>query len=120
VKRLLAAALLLGACAASPRRAGPPPTAPAEPADVEQLYADLRNRELEFRNASLATEDLAGCKRMFQLRDNICALAERICRIADKEPAGSQTAAYCTEGQARCKNANDSTQSRGCRQAQLR
>jgi hypothetical protein len=115
VRRLLAAVLLLGACAASPRRAGPPPTAPAEPADAEQLYVELRNRDLELRDRRLKQgPPEEHCSSLRPLRDNICALADRICRIAEKEPPGSQAADFCSDAKERCARAIEHTRLPPC------
>ena len=116
MRRLLAAAILLGACAAAPRRAVPPP---AEQTDVEQLYVELRNRELELRNRTLEERGpLDDCSRR-KLRDNICALADRICRIAEKEPPGSRAAEYCSDGKARCAHATELTRPVSCKPSVL-
>ncbi len=123
MRRLLATVLLVGACASSSKHAAPPPTAPAEEANAESLYVELRNSDIELHNLRLDEEGPVGaggdCRRIKQLRDNICALAERICRIADKEPSGSQAAAYCGEGKARCAYATERASARRCTTATL-
>jgi hypothetical protein len=122
VKRLLVTVLLLGACASSSKLTGPPP-APAETANLESLHVELRNSDLELHNLRLNEDGPIGaggdCRRIKQLRDNIGALAERICRIATQEPPGSQAADYCSDGKSRCAYATERASARRCTTATL-
>jgi hypothetical protein len=113
VRRVVVGALLLAACAAAPRRA-PPAATPAETADLEQLYIELRNRDNDFRFLNLDQSSRADCGRIGQLKVNICALAERICRIAEREPPGSAAAAYCEDGKTRCQRAAERARRQHC------
>ena len=116
IARVAAVALLLVGCAASVRE-GPtrPPaeTAPAGDQEAARAYEELRRLEADLHaaDAQAATPD---CARIGQLRDNICALAARICQIADGQPPGSSTADRCSDGKARCRNAVEQTEARGC------
>jgi hypothetical protein len=120
VRRLLAALLLLAACAASPKRAGPPQAPPPAGGDVEQLYVQLFNYDIEFRGLTLQEGVSDACTRVRQLRDNICELATRICRITEKEPPGSSAAERCADGKVRCQKAIERADARGCRISHLR
>ena len=107
----MAATLLLAACAAAPRRAAPPPQS-AETADVEQLYLELRNRSDDLH--LLGSEGAPDCARIDHLTKQVCTLAERICRIAEKEPPGSTSAKYCEDGKARCTRATERSRRQNC------
>jgi hypothetical protein len=114
VKRLLAAALLFGACAsATPRR--PPPGPSDDVPEAESLYERVRSLDAELKTlaADVAPPD---CAQVDSLHTNICALAARICQIAEQQPAGSPVQARCEDGRARCKSAGDRARSRGCTQ----
>jgi hypothetical protein len=114
---LVAPLLLLGACASTSKHAVPPP---AEQADVEQLYIELRNRDLDLRNQQMQPPELGEhCTRLKPLRDNICALADRICRIAAKEPPDSRAADFCSDGKERCARAIEHTRLPECKRLQL-
>ena len=113
MKRLAVAALLVAACASTER---PGPTTPAATADEQEsarAYVDLLRADGELRGtqAQAAAPD---CARIVQLRDNICALAARICQLADRQPAGTPMADLCTDGKARCQAAIEASQARGC------
>jgi hypothetical protein len=112
---LVAALAGLAGCAAAPRER-PGPTTPASTADEQELaraHEDLRRADAELR-AAAAQAPAPDCARIGELRDNICALAARICQIADRQPAGSPAADQCSDGKARCKGAIDGVQARGC------
>jgi hypothetical protein len=115
VIRLLAAALLLAGCAATGPREGGPPGPPGEEQELVMAYDELRRLDKEFRavDMQLVPPD---CARVAQLRDNICALATRICHIAERPSAGSLAAERCRDGKTRCKNAVDAATARGCPQ----
>jgi hypothetical protein len=117
---LIAAVLLLPACATdAPERARlPESTFPSN----EQLEIRRLHQEVQRLHASLSDSDVQAttpdCARIAQLRDNICDLAGRICRLVRPPPAGSTTATNgmleCLDGQTRCKNAVERAQARGC------
>jgi hypothetical protein len=116
VRRLLAAALLLGACATDAHDAAqhPPRESPAaEEQEASRAHDELRRLDAELRGAE-AQAAAPDCGRVGQLRDNICALAARICQIAERQPARSTTAERCADGKLRCKNAVERAQARGC------
>lgn len=116
---LLAAVVVCGAAAcASVAHERPGPTTPAASADEQELagaYDQLRRADADLRDAQAqaqaATPD---CARVGPLRDNICALAARICRIADRQGAGSTATEQCADGKARCQAAIQSTAAHGC------
>ena len=112
MNRLLAAILLLGACAAAPGRRAPGPS-PEETRDTEGIYQKLRSLDTQLNSvdAQAAAPD---CAQVQALSTSICALADRICQIADREPSGSLARERCIDGKARCKGAVERTQARGC------
>jgi hypothetical protein len=116
IGRVAAVVLLLAGCAASVRE-GPtrPPaeTAPAEEQEAARAYEELRRLDADLHAAD-AQAAVPDCARVGQLRDNICALAARICQIADGQPPGSPTAERCADAKTRCKNAVEQAQARGC------
>jgi hypothetical protein len=114
IGRLAIVLVVLAGCAAAPgggaRGPGEPP--PPDEQEAGRAYDELRRLDGDLlRSDAQVTPD---CQRVGQLRDNICALAVRICQIADKQPAGSAAAAQCADGKARCKNAVERAQARGC------
>lgn len=106
---ILAAAVLLAGCAASPAR---PPTAATcgarscDEQDAELAYAELRRIETEFHTLDAQPAE-PNCIKVQALRANICALANLICQIADQQPAGSLTHERCRDGKARCTYATE-------------
>jgi hypothetical protein len=122
VTRLLAALLLIGGplaglagCASTlPERPGPTTPGPsADEQEVAHTYDDLLRANVDLHDAQ-AQAAAPDCARIAPLRDNICALAARICQIADRQPPGSPTAGHCTDGKARCQAAVEAARSRGC------
>ena len=114
MRRGLAAALLLAACASTGGRPGPTtPAASAEEQEVARAYDDLLRADGELRAAHSQSAP-PDCARIGQLRDNICALAARICQLADRQPPGSPATESCTDGKARCQAAVEASQARGC------
>jgi outer membrane murein-binding lipoprotein Lpp len=112
--RRLAIVLVLTGCAASMRESPhrSPPEAPPDEQELSRAYDELRRVDADLlRSDAQAAPD---CARVDQLRDNICALAARICQIAQRQPAGSPAAGQCEDGKARCKNAVERGQARGC------
>jgi len=115
---LAAAALVLAGCAAPPHAR----VASLEPPGVHT--EELRRASEEIRRRDAELEPLAlestppDCARITHLRDNICALAARICEIAAQQPAGSNAAVNaaldCADGKTRCKRAGERAQTRGC------
>lgn len=120
---MIRAFVLLGLCAlacAAPIRDSAHPTSSETPTSQElnQRYDELRalddelaRREAEGSEAQAAPVD---CARIGQLRDNICALAARICQLADHEPANSVARQRCGDGKVRCQSAVERAQTRGC------
>ena len=105
--------LLAGCAARMPEGAGPPPTDTPEAQELARRYDELRklDEDLARNEGQAAAPD---CARIAQLRDNICALAVRICQIADRGPANSVARQRCADGKSRCQRAVDSAQTRGC------
>jgi hypothetical protein len=122
VTRLLVAALLLAACAASPREDGRARLPESATLDSDHLEISAAHQEIRRLESSLSDAEVqaAGpdCPRVAQLRDNICDLARRICRIAGRQPKGSAEAstamANCLDGDTRCRSAAERARSRGC------
>jgi len=115
IRRVAIAALLLAGCASArhegPQRPGEPPPSSGEQ-DAERAYDELRRLDADLlRSDAQVTPD---CQRVDQLRDNICALAARICQIEERQPAGSVVSAHCADSKARCKSAIERAQARGC------
>ena len=113
MNRLLAVVLLLGACASySPARQPPPGPAQEEAPDAV-LHEKLRSLDAEL--SSLAAEAAPpDCAQMLACSVSTCALATRICQIADQQTAGSPARARCDDGKARCKSAGERARARGC------
>ena len=117
MRRLLPAVLLLAACAsAGPERPPRPPleASPAEEAELARAYDELLRLDTDLGGLDAQATAAPDCERIGQLRDNICALAARICQIADRQPAGSTAAGRCDDGKTRCKAAVERAQARGC------
>jgi len=114
MRRWIAAVLLLAACASTGARPGP--TTPAASPDEQELaraHDELLRAADEFRTEHTETA-APDCARLGPLRDNICALAARICQLADRQPPGAPAAEYCSDGKARCQAAVEASQARGC------
>jgi hypothetical protein len=114
--RGLAAALLLAGCATS--RPEHPPVASAQIPTAEEsqssrAYAELRRLYDDFHDADVQAT-APDCPRIAQLRDNICALATRICALTPQLPADSLARMYCADGTIRCAKAAEQAQARGC------
>jgi hypothetical protein len=113
VNRLLAAVLLVGACAAAPARQRPAGSSSEDAQETEILHEKLRSLDVELN--TLATEAVPpDCGQVEALHSNICALAARICQIAERQPVGSPVRARCDDGRARCKSAGERARGRGC------
>jgi hypothetical protein len=109
--------VLLTACAPATYEGGrrpPVETPPADEAELARTHEELRRLDAELRDAGAQATAVPDCDRVEKLRDNICALAARICQIADRQPAGSTAAERCADGKTRCKSAAERTQARGC------
>src|SRR5262245_17085471 len=92
---------VLAGCAARMPEAGAPPSGETpEAQELAQRYDELRRLDEELaRNEGQAV--VPDCARIGQLRDNICALAARICQIAEREPANSVARQRCADGKSR-------------------
>jgi hypothetical protein len=95
-----------------PPRHGPPPSA-ATPADLQQVESirevmDGQGRALDAEHAQAAPD----CSRIRLLGRNICTLAEHICAIAARYPAGDPIAESCADGRGRCVRAKEIVQER--------
>lgn len=124
--RLPAALLLLAfpvaalaGCATSGPREGSGPAGAASPDEQEadRAYDQLLSADVDLHAAQVQAQPQTAppdCARIGRLRDNICALAGRICEIADRQPPGSTAAEHCADGKARCKTAIDAARTRGC------
>ena len=118
--RWIAVVVLLAGCAAArqaPVASFEPPTLHHE--ELRRASEEIRRRDAELQQLDIqpapATPD---CARIAQLRDTICALASRICQIADEQQPGSNAAINasldCADGKTRCKRAAERVQARGC------
>jgi hypothetical protein len=115
----LASSASLTGCATSGPREGAGPRGPssADEQEAERAYEQLLRAHADLHAARAQAQPpgaAADCARIGQLRDNICALAGRICEIADREPPGSTAAEHCADGKTRCKDAIDAARTRGC------
>jgi hypothetical protein len=110
---ILGLCVLAGCAARMPESAGPSSSETPEAQEVAQKYDELRKLDeaLARNEGQVAGPD---CARIAQLRDNICALAVRICEIADRGPANSVARQHCADGKSRCQRAVESAQTRGC------
>ena len=96
----------------TPSRPAAPPSA-ATPADLQQVAAirevvDGQSRALDAEQSQAEPD----CSRIRLLARNICTLAEHICAIAARYPAGDPIADSCADGRARCRRANEVVQQR--------
>jgi len=117
---IAAAVLLLPACATdAPERPRNPEStiATGEQLEIQRLYQELQRLQASLSDADVQAT-APDCARIGQLRDNICDLAARICRLVRPPPPGSTMPAagswQCLDGQLRCKNAVERAQARGC------
>lgn len=118
-RSLAAAALVLVGCAAPPHArvaSLEPPGVHTE--ELRRASDEIRRRDAELAQLAVRQAPTPDCARITELRDNICALAARICAIADQQPAGSNAAVNaaldCADGNTRCKRARERAQTRGC------
>lgn len=94
----------------------PPPAAPgsaATPADLQQVEAirevvDGQSRELDAEQSQAEPD----CSRIRLLARNICTLAEHICEIAARYPAGDPIRESCNDAKRRCGRAGEIVQQR--------
>jgi len=110
----------LAGCATAhgPREgSGPAGASSTDDQEAARAYEQLLSAHADLHRAQAQAQPQASpadCARIGQLRDNICALAGRICEIADRQPSGSTAAEHCADGKARCKTAIDAARTRGC------
>jgi hypothetical protein len=115
---LLATVVACAGCASSePREVGtarpavrPPAAAPPDLQQVEAIrdVADGQSRALDAEQSQAAPD----CSRIRLLARNICTLAEHICAIAARYPAGDPIADTCVDGKGRCARAKEIVQQR--------
>jgi hypothetical protein len=94
----------------APTRPAAPPSA-ATPADLQQV--ESIREVLDGQSRALDTEQSQAepdCSRIRLLGRNICTLAEHICAIAARYPAGDPIAESCTDGRGRCARAKEIVQ----------
>jgi hypothetical protein len=106
---LLLGLALLGGCAQA-RPAGDGPGALGRPpgdqrsAALAASEAELRRQEHELGGAMAGAQGV-DCARAFLLRDNICALAARICKLAGSDPTDASAPVRCEDARGRCQSA---------------
>jgi hypothetical protein len=96
MKRLLALAVLLTACAHQMR---PDDQLAADRQELARLESELIEMKAEGRPPD--------CPRASQLGDNICLLSERICALVARLPPDPAQSAQCTDARARCASARE-------------
>jgi hypothetical protein len=97
---LLGLALFGGCASARPPGGGGDDRAAA----LVASEAELRRQEREL-GAALVGSQGVDCARAFLLRDNICGLAARICKLAGSDPTDASAPARCEDVRARCQAA---------------
>jgi hypothetical protein len=107
----------LAACCAQvqPGRRLPEEERPPGPSTAERAQIDEAEQALRRDQDELGRRDLQAapdCARVCQLVGNICALAERVCRIAGRYPETDPVTARCTDDRARCARAREETKPR--------
>lgn len=118
-RSLAAAALVLAGCAAPPHaRVASLELPGVRTEELRRASDEIRRLDAELEPLAVQSTAAPACARVTQLRDNICALAARICDIAAQQPAGSNAAINagldCADGKTRCKRAGERAQARGC------
>ena len=98
---------------ARPRKAAPAPKAAAESKRELESGSDVaRANALMEQLRSTRSVPAADCPGARAQRDTICALAERICRLVDRDPNVASIADYCSEARQRCVDAGRRTAER--------
>lgn len=115
---LFATIVLGAACASSapPEMAQAAPTTPrsaATPADRQEVEAvrevvDGQGRTLEAEQSQPEPD----CTRVRLLARNVCTLAEHICKVAARYPAGDPIGDSCSDAKRRCGRAEEIVQQR--------
>jgi hypothetical protein len=96
--------------AARPESAGPPKAEAKRSLDVDDSVSQAGALMQQLRSTpSMPTAD---CPAAREQRATICALAERICRLVDRDPNVASIADYCTEARQRCADAGRRTAER--------
>jgi hypothetical protein len=96
---------------ARPRKAAPAPKAESK-LELEGGSAVERASALMEQLRSTRSVPAADCPGARTQRDTICALAERICRLVDRDPNVASIADYCSEARQRCVDAGRRTAER--------
>jgi hypothetical protein len=73
------------------------PTPTATEADLQRLEREL--------GGLMAAPEAVDCARAFLLRDNICGLADRICKLVEGRSPDAPAPARCEDARARCRSA---------------
>ncbi len=91
--------------------AAPKPTSEAK-RELESGDESERARALMEQLRSTRSAPAADCPAAREQRDTICALAERICRLLERDPNVASIADYCSEARRRCVDAGRRTAER--------
>jgi hypothetical protein len=105
-----------GCASSGPRETAPRtqgPLSAATPVDLQEIEAmrevlDGQSRALDAEQSDVTPD----CTRIRLLARNICTLAEHICAIAARYPAGDPIADSCNDARARCRRASEVVQQR--------
>jgi hypothetical protein len=105
-----------GCASSGPREAPAQPAGPPSAATAaDHAQIESIREVLDGQSRALDTEQLEAapdCSRIRLLARNICTLAEHICAIAARYPAGDPIADSCADARMRCRRAGELVQQR--------
>jgi outer membrane biosynthesis protein TonB len=97
---------------AAPEGAGAPKASAESKRALDRDDAAARANALMQQLRSTPSQPTADCPAAREQRATICALADRICRMVDRDPNVASIADYCSEARQRCADAGRRTAER--------